>query len=101
MTDPYAAIKVHFAGIDGVVVNAGKGSQGIKFGKKMFVMFFKGDLLVKLPPDRVSELIRSGEGLAYDPGTGVMKDRVLVPRSRIDSWITLAEESQRYAETHR
>ena len=101
MNDPYAGIKAHFAGVDGVVVNAGTGSQGIKFGKKMFVMFLKGDLLIKLSPERVSELIRSGEGFAYDPGTGTpMRDRVLIPQSRIGSWIALAEESRRYAEAH-
>ena len=100
MDDPYAEVKAHFADLDGAAVNSGKGSQGIKFGKKMFVMFYKGQLLVKLSPERVTELVESGEGLAFDPGTGkTMKDRVLIPQEGRDSWIGLCEESMRYAET--
>ena len=51
-----------------VVVNSGKGAQGIKHNKKMFIMFNKGDLLIKLSPERVKELILSGDGISYDPG---------------------------------
>ena len=98
MADVYEDIKAHFEEIEGAEVNKGRGSQGIKFGNKMYVMFLKGDLLVKLSPKRVKEIIDEGLGLAYDPGTGTaMKDRVLIPASRADSWISLAEESQRHA----
>ena len=46
--DVYAELKTHFAGDKNVVVNAGKGAQGIKYNNKMFIMFSKGDLLIKL-----------------------------------------------------
>ena len=49
MPDPYVELKEHFADVDGVVVNAGRGAQGMKVGKKMFAMFYKGDLLLTLP----------------------------------------------------
>jgi hypothetical protein len=63
-------------------------------GKKMFAMFFKGDLLLTLPPARVEELIAAGRGLAYDPGTGkAMKNRVLIPAAKKRSWIGLCEEA--------
>ena len=51
MSDPYISVKEHFSNVAGVTVNTGRGSQGIKLGKKMFVMFYKGQLLVKLSPD--------------------------------------------------
>ena len=74
------SVRAHFAGSDTANVNSGTGAQGIKHGSKMFVMFHKGQLLVQLPPERVAELIASGEGLAHDPGTGKpMKNRVLIP----------------------
>lgn len=102
MSDPYAAIKQHFADREGVTVNAGRGSQGLKLGKKMFAMFYKGDLLIRLVPERVSELIASGQGSPYDPGTGApMKDRVLVPAANNEDWIALCEEALEYARSLR
>jgi len=98
--DPYAELKAHFAGggADDVTVNSGKGAQGIKLGKKMFAMFYKGELLRKFVPERVAELVASGEGQAFDPGAGApLADRVLISAARKDAWIALCEESLRYA----
>lgn len=98
MIDPYASVKEHFAKVAGVTVNAGRGAQGLKVGKKMFAMFSKGDLLLKLPPERVEALIASGRGETYDPGTGtVMKNFVLIPAAKKHSWIKLCEEAREAA----
>jgi hypothetical protein len=95
--DVYKELKEYFMNDDEVVVNSGKGAQGIKHNKKMFIMFHKGNLLIKMSPDRIQELIGSGNGQAFDPGTGkVMKDRILIPRSQKDLWISFCEESKRY-----
>ena len=94
MPDPYAKLKEHFAGVKGVTVNTGQGAQGMKVGKKMFAMFYKGDLVLTLPPARVEELIAAGRGLPFDPGTGkMMKNRVLIPTAEKRSWIKLCEEA--------
>lgn len=94
MPDPYEQLRNHFTDHDRIVVNSGRGAQGMKVGAKMFAMFYKGDLVLSFPPPRVKELIESGEGLPFDPGTGKpMKNRVLIPATKTDSWITLAEES--------
>jgi hypothetical protein len=96
--DPYAQVKEHFARIHGVTVSSGRGAQGLKSGDRMFAMFYKGDLLLRLHPQRVAELIANGEGLAFDPGTGKpMADRVLIPESKSRDWIALTEESRHYA----
>ena len=100
MSDPYADVKAHFETVDEVTVNAGKGSQGLKLGKKMFAMFYKGKLVVRLSPERVAELVASGEGQAFDPGTGrPMPDRVAIPVEQSDDWVAFCEESQLYAES--
>ena len=100
MSDPYEEIRAHFAKVEGVEVEAGRGAQGITLGGKMFAMFYKGQLLVKLNPDRVSELIASGDGLPHDPGTGKpMKNRVLVPEAKKDLWVPICEESRLYEES--
>jgi hypothetical protein len=97
MDDPYAALREHFSTIEGVEINTGRGSQGMKTGGKMFVMFYKGQILVKLSPDRVAEVIEGGDGQAFDPGTGIpMRDRVLIPDTKKDLWIQYAEESRKY-----
>ncbi|MDD9947024.1 MAG: DUF1801 domain-containing protein [Myxococcales bacterium] len=94
MPDSYASLRAHFENVAGVSVSAGRGAQGLKVGKKMFAMFYKGDLLLTLPSTRVAALIDSGRGLPFDPGTGtVMKNRVLIPAGRRRSWVKLCEEA--------
>ena len=97
MPEIYNQVKDHFIDEDQVIVNFGKGAQGIKFGKKLFVMFYKGELVVKLSPARVTELVSSGEGLPHDVGTGKpMEDWVKFPLSKKDKWIQYCEESKSY-----
>ena len=81
--------KKFFSRLPVVTVASGRGAQGIKFGKKMFTMFYNGDLLVKLSPERVNERISFGDALPYDPGTGKpMKDRALMPALSKDNRIS-------------
>ena len=97
MTDIYEELKTHFSKDRDVTVLSGRGAQGIKQGKKLIVMFMKGEIIVKLPANRVSEIITSGEGEAYDPGTGKpMKNWVLIPETRKDLWIKYCEEAKNY-----
>ena len=98
MADVFEELKTHYADDDRVTVASGRGAQGIKSGKKMFAMFYKGNLLLKLPPERVQSLIAEGRGEPYDAGTGSpMKDRVLCPPKQKDDWIELCEEALRFA----
>jgi hypothetical protein len=95
--DPYAELKLHFSRDKDVVVNSGRGAQGIKYNGKMFIMFYKGDLVVKLAPDRIKELINGNIGEPFDPGTGKpMKDRMLLRVSKKDHWIRISEESKKF-----
>jgi hypothetical protein len=48
---------------------------GLKTGGKFFAMTVKGELVVKLPAERVDELIAEGAGERFDPGHGrLMKE---------------------------
>ena len=97
MSDVYDTVKKHFANHGDVVVNSGSGAQGIKYGKKLFVMFYKGDLVVKLSPERVIELVSSGQGLPHDVGTGKpMKDWVKFSIKMKKAWLKFCEESKSY-----
>lgn len=97
MTDVYEEIKTHFSRDKAVTVLSGRGAQGVKLGKKLIVMFMKGDIIVKLPPERVSKIIASGEGQPFDPGTGKpMKKWVLISKTRKDLWIKYSEEAMNY-----
>lgn len=52
-------------------------SDGLKTGGKFFAMVSRGELVVKLPRERVDELVEAGEGHRFDPGHGrLMKEWV-------------------------
>ena len=94
MSEIYNKLKDHFRDYPNVEIAEGKGAQGLKHKGKMFAMFYKGDLTVKLKPENVTKLIENGAGLPHDPGTGKpMKDRMLVPASQKESWIKMCELS--------
>ena len=60
---------------------------------KIFAMLTKGNLVVKLPKDRVDEMVSSGHGTHFDPGNGrLMKEWVVVGPGKVN-WIDLAKEA--------
>lgn len=53
------------------------GSDGLKTGGKFFAMVSRGELVVKLPRERVEELVEAEAGHRFDPGHGrLMKEWV-------------------------
>ena len=77
-----------------------KQGESLKIKRKMFAMLSKGNYVVKLPKERVSELLSSGEGLPYDPGNGkIMKEWVIIPIEHSDKWINYASEAKEFAKT--
>ncbi len=95
MTDVYAEVKEHFENVPDVIVNKGKGAQGMKVGKKMFAMFSKGDLVLTMPKERVQELVKSGEGEPHVLTNGaIMEKQVLILAKNSETWIKHCTEAK-------
>jgi hypothetical protein len=73
------------------------GSNGLKIKGKIFVMLVRDKLVLKMPRQRVDELIASGDGERFDPGHGRMMKEWLVlnPGSRHDG-LALAQEALKF-----
>lgn len=57
-----------------------------------------GNLVVKLPRERVAELIEAGHGLAFAPAKKVFKEWVALPTFDARRWSDLIEESIRFVD---
>ena len=70
------------------------GSPGLKVNGKVFAVLVKGQLVVKLPRQRVDALVAAGQGEYFDPGMGrLMKEWVSVPVRAASIWPGLAKEA--------
>jgi hypothetical protein len=69
------------------------GSNGLKAGGKLFALFTQSTLVVKLPKDRVAELVASRVGKPFDPGHGRLMKEWLTVTSAKASWGELAKEA--------
>ena len=80
------------------VVTAGTGfgkAVGLRISGKIFAFHKDGELILKLPSSRVAELIESGAGRPWGPGTKVMKERVAGLRVASEVWAApLVEEAR-------
>jgi hypothetical protein len=88
-------------GIDGVTPppgGSGFGRGSLKYRGKIFAMLVRGSLVVKLPAERVTALIKAGEGAAFDAnkGTAMREWFSLAPDSRL-GWEPLATEALDFA----
>lgn len=77
---------------------SGFGRGSLKYRGKIFAMLVRGSLVLKLPADRVTELIAAGEGVAFDAnkGTAMREWFSLAPDSAAD-WRSLATEALTFA----
>jgi hypothetical protein len=63
---------------------------------KIFAMLVRGKLVVKLPRQRVDELVAARAGTYFDPGHGrLMKQWIAIPAGNTD-WVELAREAHRF-----
>ena len=82
---------------DGVTLGSGRrgfGSGALTVGGRIFAMLSAGQLIVKLPADRVSALIASGEAAPFDAGKGrPMKEWAAIRPNTDEQWLACAEEA--------
>ena len=99
--DRYEDLVNELMGIEGVTPPRGGGGFGrssLRYEGKIFAMLVRGRLVLKLPASRVTALIRSGNGVAFDAnkGTPMREWLSLDPGSDLD-WLALATEALDFA----
>jgi hypothetical protein len=73
------------------------GSLGLKRSGKTFAMFVKGRLVVKLPRERVEELVAADVGQPFDPGHGrLMREWLAVDPAADVDWAELSREAHAF-----
>ena len=69
-------------------------SPCLRVRRKIFAMLVRGELVVKLPPERCAELVDAREARPFDRGQGTpMRAWVTVDDLEIEAWPALAEEA--------
>ena len=88
-------------GIPGV--NPPRGGQGfgrtaLRYERKIFAMWVRGQLVLKLPADRVDALIAAGAGVRFDANKGTpMKEWLSLDPDSDLAWLPLAGEALDFA----
>jgi hypothetical protein len=81
-------------------VSAGTGfgqNEGLRVGGKIFAMLVRGELVVKLPRDRVDELVDAGSAVRFDAGKGrPMKEWASVGPDASRRWRGLVAEARTF-----
>jgi hypothetical protein len=89
-----------FAAARGVSLEPGWGKDNIalKRGGKIFAMLVRGDLVAKLPSERVEALVEGGLASRFDPRRNgrVMKEWAVVPPAHARRWTELAQEAHAF-----
>jgi hypothetical protein len=71
-------------------------SNVLNVNGKIFAMLVRGKLVVKLPKQRVDELVAAKAGTHFDPGHGrLMKQWISIPTGKMN-WIELSREAHRF-----
>jgi hypothetical protein len=100
----FADLVERYLGVEGVTCPGtepgarGFGRGGLKVGGRLFAMVSQDRLVVKIPAERVDDLVAQGHGDRFDPRKNgvVMHEWLTVdPGSSLD-WEALAEEAREY-----
>ncbi|WP_324274375.1 TfoX/Sxy family protein [Blastococcus brunescens] len=57
------------------------GCQGLRTGRRFFAIWWAEQLVVKLPPERLQELVATGQAEHFEP----------MPGRRMNGWVVLGE----------
>jgi TfoX N-terminal domain len=93
--DPrFAAVVDAFAHDRRVTSGRMMASLGLRVGGKIFAMLVRGELVVKLPRERVTELVDAGLGHHFDPRRdGRLMKEWLVLEGDDPPWVEVAREA--------
>ena len=103
--DRYADLVDELTGVPGVDPAGGGrgfGRTALRYETKIFAMLVRGRLVVKLPADRVDELVGGGEGVHFDANKGTpMKEWFSLDPGSGHDWLPLAHEALAFARSAR
>lgn len=94
---------VRFNDIEGVTPpegGRGFGRGGLRYHRKIFAMLVRGQLVVKLPEERVGELVEQRHGNRFDANKGTpMREWFALDPGDAMPWTDLASEALEFART--
>jgi hypothetical protein len=81
---------------------SGFGRTALRFRNKIFVMLVRGQLVLKLPAERVDALVAAGDGVRFDANKGTpMKEWLSLDPESGEPWLLLAREALDFARSGR
>ncbi len=93
----FEAIAEALTPIEGVTAGSGRrgfGSDALQVHGRIFAMARHGGIVLKLPGERVAELVAGGDGTPFDAGKGrPMKEWVVLSQRAQERWLPLAREA--------
>ena len=83
------------ADTEGGEVTPGKmfGSEGLRTGRKFLAIWWHEQLVVKLPADRLQELVVAGDGRHFEPMEGRRMNGWILLGNSVD-WAPLVEQAR-------
>lgn len=77
------------------------GANALRVRGKIYVALTRSNrLLLKVAPDRVTELLAAGRAERFESGGRMMSGWVTLKPDDADTWIALADEARAYAAAH-
>src|ERR1700676_3303964 len=99
--EQYADLVDELLGTEGVTPpdgGRGFGRGSLRYRGKIFAMFVRGQLVLKLPRGGVDELVAAGHGVRFDANKGTpMKEWFSLDPESALAWLPLAREALDFA----
>ncbi|MCW2578188.1 MAG: hypothetical protein JWR66_4218 [Modestobacter sp.] len=73
------------------------GSQGLRTGRKFFAVWWHDQLVLKLPPDRLQQLVTAGTARPFEPMEGRAMNGWAVVGPSAD-WPALVDQARAFVE---
>src|ERR1700722_15336401 len=93
-TARFEDLVTEFNDVEGVTpprAGAGFGRSALRYRGKIFAMFVRGALVVKLPADRVAALVAAGHGVHFDANKGTPMREWFAASPESDSALSWSE----------